>query len=308
MKKMIALGLFLMTLTVFAQTHAIKFNLKKGDTYYAVTDLKMDMLQKAMGQEMPMKMNFLIGYSFKVMDAAEGGYAFEGKYNYIGSNVQVMGQDVKMASDLKDENPVNKMFAAMVNVPFTMKIKDNGEVLSVDGYEKILEGMKNALPETMREQMMQEFGKSFSKDQVAQSMKSTFFAIPPKPVKLGDTWEAVYTSNSNGVDLINKMNCKLESVEKEAYKISYTGDFSAKGNGTVEQNGMTMDVKKMLGSASGTVILDKKTSWVKNNDSQTKMNMLLEMKMGDQNMPVESTIDMKTVVTDVPLPTVTITK
>lgn len=310
MKKISILGLLLLAFTVFAQTYTIKLNLKKGETYSALTDMKMDMLQKVMGQEMPMKMKLTVAYSYKVTNAEKGLYTLEGKYNYIGNDMEMMGQNMKMASDLKDENPLNKMFAGMVNVPYVLTVKDNGDVVNVEGYEKIVEGMKNALPENMREQVSKEFGKSFSKEQVTQSLKSLFFAIPPKPVKVGDTWDAVYTAQNNGVDLLNKMNCKLEAADKQSYKISYTGNFAAKEGSSMEQNGMKMDIKKMDGTMNGTLLLDKNTSWVKNNDSTGKMNMQMEMKMGDQTIAMESTVDMVTAANDaaMPIPSATVTK
>lgn len=303
MKKISILGLLLMAFAVYAQTYSIKLNLKKGETYSALTDMKMDMLQKVMGQEMPMKIKLTVAYSYQVINAEKGLFTLEGKYNYIGNDMEMMGQNMKMASNAKDENPVNKMFAGMVNIPFTLKVKDNGDVVSVEGYEKVIEGMKNALPENMREQISKEFGKSFSKDQVAQSFKSSFFAIPPKPVKLGDTWEAVYTTQNNGVEMVNKMNCKLEAADKQSYKISYTGNFSAKEGSSMEQNGMKLDVKKMDGAMDGSLLLDKNTAWIKNNDSKGKMNMQMEMKMGDQTMAMESTVDMVTAATDAAMPT-----
>lgn len=303
MKKISILGLLLLSFTVFAQTFAIKLNLKKGETYSVLSNMKMDMVQKAMGQEMPIKMNIITGNSYKVLTSDKEGYTLEGKYNYIGNNVDVMGQSMKMASDIKDENPANKMFAAMVNIPYTMKVKNNGEVISVEGYEKIMEAMKNALPENIREQTASQFGKTFSKEQVSQGLKSTFFAVPPKAVKLGDTWEAVYVTQNNGVDLTNKMNCKLESVDGQAYKISYTGSFVAKEGSNIEQNGMKLEVKKMDGTMTGVLLLDKNTSWVKNNDNTTKMNMQMDMKMGEQSIPMESIVDMVLVATDASAPT-----
>lgn len=303
MKKISILGLLLLAFTVFAQTYTIKLNLKKGETYSVLSDMKMDMVQKAMGQEMPIKMNIITGNSYKVLTADKDGFTLEGKYNYIGNNVDVMGQSMKMASDVKDENPANKMFAAMVNIPYTMKVKNNGEVISVEGYEKIVEAMKNALPENIREQTASQFGKTFSKEQVAQGLKSTFFAVPPKPVKLGDTWDAVYVTQNNGVDLTNKMSCTLEAADKQSYKISYTGSFVAKEGSSIEQNGMKLDVKKMDGTMTGVLLLDKNTSWVKNNENKTKMKMEMEMKMGEQSMPMESAVDMVVVATDASAPT-----
>ncbi len=302
MKKISIISLLLVVVASFAQTYTIKLNLKKGETYSSLIDVKMDMLQKVMGQEIPIKMNLSVAYSYKVLGIDKDLYTLEGKYNYIGNNVEAMGRNMKMASNTNDENPINKMFAGMINVPFTLKVKDNGDVAGVEGYEKVVEAMKNALPENMREMLSKEFGKSFSKDQVAQSLKSAFFAIPPKAVNVGDTWDAVYTAQNNGVEMLNKMSCKLESVDKKSYKISYTGNLAAKEGGSVEQNGMKMDVKKIDGKMDGSLVLDKDSAWVKNNDSKGKINMQMEMKMGDQTVPMESMVDMIAVATDASMP------
>ncbi len=303
MKKLSTLGLLLLAFTVFAQkTYDIKLNLKKGETYSVLSDIKMDMVQKVMGQEMPMKMDIVMAYSYKVLSVDKDLYTLEGKYNYIRNDMEMMGRNMKMASNINDENPANKMFAGMVNVPFTMKVKPNGDVVSVEGYEKVIERMKNALPENMREEGTKEFEKSFSKDQVAQTFKSTFFSIPPKPVKIGDTWEAVYGSQSNGLELTNKMTCKLDAVENGVYKISYIGNLAAKEGTSIEKNGMKMDVKKMTGTMTGNLALDKKTSWVKNSANKADMNLQLEMKMGDSPMPMESDIKMDFTTTDQAFP------
>jgi hypothetical protein len=45
----------------------------------------MDMLQKVMGQEMPMKMNMLLGLSFNVLEAQKDVFNLEAKYSYLGT-------------------------------------------------------------------------------------------------------------------------------------------------------------------------------------------------------------------------------
>lgn len=43
------------------------------------------------------------------------------------------------------------------------------------------------------------------------------------------------------------MTCKLEAVEGDVYKISYTGDLLAKEGTTMEKEGMKMNMKKWMG-------------------------------------------------------------
>ena len=69
MKKLSTFAVLFLAIVTFAQTYNISLNLKKGETYYTLTDIKMDMLQKVMGQEMPMKINMLLGLSFNVLEA-----------------------------------------------------------------------------------------------------------------------------------------------------------------------------------------------------------------------------------------------
>lgn len=299
MKKSSTFVLLFLAIISFAQTYKISLNLKKGETYHTLSDIKMNMLQKAMGQEIPMKMNMLLGLSFNVLDSQKDIYNLEAKYSYLGTNVSMMGQDYIMASDADLSLPPNKLMAAMVNVPFTMKVKSNGDVLEVVGYEKVLEAMKNAMPESPS---AKEFEKSYSKEQIAQNFKSTFFAIPPKPVKIGETWNAIFVSKNNDIDISNNMTCKLEAVEGDVYKISYVGDLIAKEGTSMEREGMKMNVKKMDGKMSGTLLLDKKSSWVKNSDNTGNLNMEIDADINGMQMPMESKIDMVYKTTNEPAP------
>lgn len=299
MKKLSIFALFFLSIITFAQTYNISLNLKKGDTYYTLTDMKMDMLQKVMGQEVPMKMNMLIGLSFSLLDSQKDVYNLQAKYSYIGTSVSMMGQNYMMASDADVSIPPNKLMAAMVNVPFTMKVKSNGDVLEVIGYEKVIEAMKNALPNSPS---TIEFEKSYTKETISQNFKATFFAIPQKPVKIGDTWNAVYVTKNNDIDISNNMICKLEAVDGDVYKISYTGDLIAKEGATMEKQGMKMNVKKMDGKMSGTLLLDKKSSWVKSSDNVGDLNMQIEADMNGNMMPMESKINMIFKTTNEPTP------
>lgn len=299
MKKLSTFAVLFLAIVTFAQTYNISLNLKKGETYHTLNDIKMNMLQKVMGQEIPMKMNMMLGLSFNVLDSQKDVYNLEAKYSYLGTNVSMMGQDYMMASDADLSIPPNKLMAAMVNVPFTMKVKSNGDVLEVVGYEKVLEAMKNALPDSPS---AKEFEKSYSKEQISQNFKSTFFAIPPKPVKIGETWNAVFVSKNNDIDISNNMTCKLEAVEGDVYKISYVGDLIAKEGTSMEREGMKMNVKKMDGKMSGTLQLDKKSSWVKNSDNSGSLNMEIDADINGTKMPMESKIDMAYKTTNEPAP------
>jgi hypothetical protein len=46
MKKLSTFAVLFLAIVTFAQTYNISLNLKKGETYYTLTDIKMDMLQK----------------------------------------------------------------------------------------------------------------------------------------------------------------------------------------------------------------------------------------------------------------------
>jgi hypothetical protein len=51
MKKLSTFAVLFLAIVTFAQTYNISLNLKKGETYFTLTDIKMDMLQKVMGQD-----------------------------------------------------------------------------------------------------------------------------------------------------------------------------------------------------------------------------------------------------------------
>jgi hypothetical protein len=118
------------------------------------------------------------------------------------------------------------------------------------------------------------------------------FCYSSKTCKNGETWNAIFVSKNNDIDISNNMTCKLEAVEGDVYKISYTGDLLAKEGTTMEKEGMKMNVKKMDGKMSGTLLLDKKSSWVKSSDNLGNLNMEIEADMNGTKMPMESKIDM----------------
>jgi hypothetical protein len=83
----------------------------------------------------------------------------------------MMGQNYVMASDADIATEANKLMASMVNVPFKMKVKSNGDVLDVVGYEKVIEAMKSAMPDSPS---AKEFEKSYTKEQIFKILNQLF--------------------------------------------------------------------------------------------------------------------------------------
>ena len=119
-----------------------KFNLEKGKQYdYEIT---WDMDQKMMDKES--KINLLAGYSFEVTDEKDKIKTLRGVYNNFRLYMKIMDMEMdidteKPVDNVSVEDPMTlmkKLFSGIKGKAFTMKVDEEGTVLSVTGFEEII--------------------------------------------------------------------------------------------------------------------------------------------------------------------------
>lgn len=286
MKKLIFFCSILLSSLLFSQAYSIKLKLKPGETYSFNSTTNMKMLQKMMGQEVPIDMDINFGLSMKVLSIENDVYKLETVYDAFRMNMNAMGQITQMSSNGDAKNPLNKMYKNIVNVPFFVYLKTNGEVVKVEGFEKLGKEMMKAFPKEQQGQMGDELTKAFSEKNIINNFSQIFFAIPRKPVNIGETWENSYLQTSNDIEFNYKTTSKLIAVNDDSYEIDFTGTIETLKDAVFKTRGMEMNTN-LRGTSSGKVHLYKNTAWIKNSDNQSKIT-------GDMLMtkPSEMKIDM----------------
>lgn len=248
----------------------LKFNLEKGKGYNY--EMIWDIDSKAAGQESNISLNAL--YSMNVT-AVEGNVRdITTSYKSMRMNMKVMGMTFDIDSDKPVDNGdaditknplgmMNKVVSGIIGKNFIIKVDDDGKVLEVLGFEKILSDMVDSMGiegdiKTQAEASLKEqFSNQSIKDQFAQ----VFTIFPNKEVKVGDTWEKSF---STGGKMAGNYNTKYTVKSIEGDHVALISDTKISSDN--KEGGLT-------GTQTGNMIIDSKTGLMVNTEFQQDMKM-----------------------------------
>lgn len=245
-------------------TTLLKMNLEKGKGY----DYDMNMAMNLNDGTNDTKVDASMRYSMAVTSIEEGVRTVETSYNAIHLFTKVPGIEIDIDTDNPGvdngknsmaENPIGlmtRMFQGLVNKKFTVKINEEGKVLKVQGFDRIIDGMVDSLGLTGQEKatallsLKSQFSDQVIKDQFAQM----FYIFPNKEVKVGDSWEKSYETGGNlGAGYTTTYTVK----EIEGTHVTLSTDTKITGKeGGNEMNGVQ----------TGNLIVDSKTGLMINGD------------------------------------------
>lgn len=248
----------------------LKFNLEKGKGY----DYEMiwDMNTKVMEQET--KLNIGAFYTMNVTDDDGKIRTISMEYKRLRMDMNVMGMSINMDSEGSSAESsdsaaflggmLSKVFSGIVNKPFTMKVDQEGNIMEVTGFNKIVDGMVDSLdiaPEAKAQtqaSMKDQFSDSYVKDQFAQ----IFNIFPNKEVKVGDKWEKSF--NTSGKQAA-KYNTVYTAKEIDGDFVTLVADTKISSQ---EEDGT-----KITGKQTGNVIVDSRTGLVVNSEFDQDMEV-----------------------------------
>lgn len=245
-----------------AAGNTLKFNLEKGKTYDY--EIVWDMDQKIGTQDTKMSLGGI--YSVEVNEEKEGIKKLTGMYKRFRLYMKMAGLEMDIDSEKPEEpmdgeevkqNPVRmmaKIFSAIKGKSFGMQVDEEGKVLSVTGFEQIVNGMVDSLAadENMKMQIRASLKDQFNEQTVKDQFAQIFTIFPNKKVKVGDNWE-------NHFQVGGKMPAKFST----AYTVKQ-----------IEGDQVTLGAKSTIssvegdiqvnGDQTGTLLIDSKTGLVLN--------------------------------------------
>ena len=122
MKKLILSTLLLLGVmtSVFAQEkYDLRLNLKKGQTFTYQVTLNNPMTISMMGQQMEIKQNQTINYTYKVLDVKDGNYQMEINIDRIQISSSSMGQEMNIDTDSEAKDEITTRMRKIVNQKVT---------------------------------------------------------------------------------------------------------------------------------------------------------------------------------------------
>ena len=187
------------------------------------------------------------------------------------------------------DNSVAAILGAIAGISFDVQLTKSGKVLSVKGLDKLTEKI-DAIDNAQYKQML---GQQFSESAVQKLIEQTSAYFPGKPVATGDVWDMAMNLNSNGIDIIEKIQITLKEVKGKVAILGFAGTVATPEGGSVaKMNGMDAKVS-MDGTQAGTIQLNKETGWSISSEINQKTTSNIEI-MGQT---MQQKMDMKTVVT-----------
>lgn len=248
----------------------LKFNLEKGKGY----DYEMiwDMDSKAAGQESNISITGL--YSMNVT-AVEGNVRdVTTSYKSLRMNMKMMGMTFDIDSDKPVDNGdadvtknplgmMNKVIAGIIGKKFIIKVDDEGKVLEVQGFEKILTDMVDSMgiQGDVKAQVEASLKDQFSNQSIKDQFAQVFTIFPNKEVKVGDSWEKSF---STGGKMAGTYTTKytVKSIEGDHVTLATDTKISSAG-----------DEGGLAGTQTGNMIVDSKTGLMVNAEFQQDMKM-----------------------------------
>ena len=250
----------------------LKFNLEKGKHYGY--EIAWDTDQKIMDRED--KINLMGNFSFEVIEDDGKIKTLKGIYRKFRLYMKIMGLEMEIDTDKpvpavtgnEDiERMMGRLFSKIKGNTFTMKVDEEGNVLSVAGFEEIINGMIESagLNEDMEMQMRASLNDQFSEQELKNQFAHVFNIFPGKAVSEGDSWQRNY-----------RIAAKVATDFSTTYTVRQ-----------IEGDRVTLDAKSVIGPAgdmevkgtqSGTLLVNAKTGLVVQADfvqeMETKVNDL----------------------------------
>ena len=235
MKKLILSTLLLLGVmtSVFAQEkYDLRLNLEKGQTFTYQMTLNNPMTISVMGQQMEIKQNQTITYTYKVLDVKDGNYLMEYNVDRVQVSSSSMGQEMNVDTDSEAKDEITTQMRKMVNTKITQWVDAKFKPLGEPEGELVDDLVKKGV--------------------ISMSMFPSFF--PAEPIAQGES----FTVNSplftgENADTQYDGVVTLVAVSDTDYTLRANGKTTTSVEGLViEGNGIT------------NIVLDRKTGMVKN--------------------------------------------
>lgn len=253
----------------------LKFNFQKGSKYKYVVKNSQMIKESTMGQSMEVNQDMDMTSSYEVSAAEGDNKKLTVTYDKIAMKQKnaMAGMDMNYDSDDKGHsNPMLSTLGDMLHKPFSMTVTDKGEVVAVDGFDKLMPASGKAI---------------MSDSAIRDMMQQAFYIYPQKPVKPGDTWTNSYAMSLQVMKMKTENNFKLVSVNNGVAHVEMNSTIStAPGTGGPEMKDVKMELN---GTQTGSMDIDINTGMLIS--SKLKQQITGNIETQGMKMPMSISTD-----------------
>lgn len=285
-----------------AGVYTQKFILEKGKTYpFSSVQKEVQTIKDPSGKSMKGTQEIVDERNIVVNDFQNGVYDLT--INILGKKMTSIADGKTVVIDTKQPAPKDEQLKniwtinnTLVGSKFSVKMKENGEVISIKGIDELYKKVERAITPFVKEaeqrkQFVEYFKQGFNEKMLKEEFSAGINILPKKGVKLGESWTISENIDPEG-KVKSNITYILNKIENGVVEVSVTGNIPAKSNKQT-QNGITMTMS-VEGSQNGTLKIDENSGWVlssKMNIKTTNKQMMTDGKRTETMTAVsESTV------------------
>ena len=285
-----------------AGVYTQKFILEKGKTYpFSSVQKEVQTIKDPSGKSMKGTQEIVDERNIVVNDFQNGVYDLT--INILGKKMTSIADGKTVVIDTKQPAPKDEQLKniwtinnTLVGSKFSVKMKENGEVISIKGIDELYKKVEKAITPFVKEteqkkQFVEYFKQGFNEKMLKEEFSAGINILPKKGVKLGESWTISENIDPEG-KVKSNITYILNKIENGVVEVSVTGNIPAKSNKQT-QNGITMTMS-VEGSQNGTLKIDENSGWVlssKMNIKTTNKQMMTDGKRTETMTAVsESTV------------------
>ena len=260
-----------------AGVYTQKFILEKGKTYpFSSVQKEVQTIKDPSGKSMKGTQEIVDERNIVVNDFQNGVYDLT--INILGKKMTSIADGKTVVIDTKQPAPKDEQLKniwtinnTLVGSKFSVKMKENGEVISIKGRDELYKKVEKAITPFVKEaeqrkQFVEFFKQGFNEKMIKEEFSAGINILPKKGVKLGESWTISENIDPEG-KVKSNITYTLNKIENGVAEVSVTGNIPAKSNKQT-QNGITMTMS-VEGSQNGTLKIDENSGWV----LSSKMNI-----------------------------------
>jgi hypothetical protein len=281
----------------------LSYQLELNKAYKVKTEVIQNTTQTVMGNEQSVQTDNIMVLSLKALKKTENEMIAEIRFDTIITVISQPPMEINSANpgDLNSQDPSEIMeciMHRMSNSSFLARMDYSGRILGFMNLEPVISEIMQGT-DTLQGQManfiLQRAGTMLEEKSLKSMVEAQTFYLPGREVKKNESWEASFLVSGGGMEMTQKTDLKLESMEKDVYTI--TGDLITESlPGTMEMNGAKIS-SDISGLGKTEMKIDPSTGWVLEGSSrqQLKGEMTVNAQGNTMNIPLEINIDSKTI-------------
>lgn len=258
----------------------LHFNLQPGTQYQYVIESKQTIDIEMMGTPIKTNQDMMMAATYKVEAADGNNKKLTVNYDRITMKSATPGGEAEY--DSQDPAKQDSLFSSigrMINVPFSMVINPQGDIVSVAGVQQAVgQGMDSNMQAMMQSQ--------FSDSNIRSMMQQSLNVYPDRPVKVGDEWQRSFSMAVGFMNMNINNTYKLLSVENGIAHIDIKAQITTKPGGA---SGLEM---QLTGVQTGTMDIEVATGLIV--DSKIKQQLSGQMNNSGIQVPMTSDADIHT--------------